>query len=132
MATPLDTELIDQYTAGMNVPLPSQAGYAVRADVAGTNVEYVGPQVSAGGVVWDGVAPVILVGGTGARSVVLKNGYFLGQEVLVIDANEAASTGTITISASEGTINGSLSITSNGDSRLYVYVKAGVWRRAAG
>jgi hypothetical protein len=38
--TALDLLLIQQYTNGMNVPIESQAGYAVRADDDGTNLEY--------------------------------------------------------------------------------------------
>lgn len=132
MATPLDTALIDAYTAGMNVPLASQAGYVARANSAGTNVSYDGPQSLAGSGVWDGIAPEILVSGSGARAVTLKNGYFIGQQVLVIDVLGNAGSGTITVGVSEGAINGTVTLTANGDSRRYMYVAAGVWRRAAG
>ncbi|MES2384547.1 MAG: hypothetical protein V4593_08355 [Pseudomonadota bacterium] len=132
MATPLDTALVDDYTAGVNMPLASQAGYAVRASADGTNYEFVGPQSLAGSGVWDGKAPQILVSGSGARAITLKNGYFLGQEVTVVDALGNASTGTITVGVSEGAINGVTSLTANGDTRTYMYVSAGVWRRAAG
>jgi hypothetical protein len=132
MATPLDTALIDEFTRGVNVPLPSQAGYAARADAAGTNYDFVGPQVSAGSVVWDGIAPQLLVSGSGARAVTLKNGYFLGQTVFVIDVLGNAGSGTITVGVSEGAINGTVAITANGGSLRFMYVAAGVWRRAAG
>lgn len=131
MATPLDLVLIGEMTRGMNVPLAAQAGYQCRADTAGTNVEYVGPQVTAGGATWDGLAPQILVSGSGARDVVLKNGYFLGQTVEVVDVEGNAGSGTITVSVSEGAIGGTLTITSNGGSRRYMYVKAGQWRLVA-
>lgn len=129
MATPLDTQLIDQYTGGMNAPLAAQAGYVTRANPAGNNVEYVGPQVTAGGVTWDGKSAQILVGGSGARAVVLQNGYYLGQVVEVADVEGNAGSGTITMSVSEGAIGGTLTITSNGGSRRYMYVKAGQWRQ---
>lgn len=132
MATPLDTAIIDSYTRGGNVPLPSQAGYAMRADSAGTNYDFVGAQASAGTVVWDGFAPQILVSGSGARAVTLKNGYFLGQEVTVVDVLGNAGSGTITVGVSEGAINGTVTLTTNGDTKRYMYVAAGVWRRAAG
>jgi hypothetical protein len=132
MATPLDTQLIDEYTAGMNVPLASQAGYVARANEAGTNIRYDGPQSLAGSGSWDGFSPTILVNGSGARAVTLKNGFWVGQEVLVIDVLGNAGSGTITVGVSEGAINGSTTITTNGDSRRYMYVAAGVWRRAAG
>ena len=128
METPLDTQLIGAYTRGMNVPVASQAGYAVRANAAGTNIEYVGPQVTAGGATWDGVAPQVLVGGSGARAIVLKNGYVLGQTVEVVDTEGNAGSGTITVSASEGAVGGTLTITSNGGSLRYMYVKTGQWR----
>jgi hypothetical protein len=131
MATPLDLVLVGDMTRGMNVPLPSQAGFACRADADGLNVDYFGPQVTAGGATWDGFAPQILVGGSGARAVVLKNGYFLGQTVEVVDVEGNAASGTITMSASEGAIGGTVSITSNGGSRRYMYVKAGQWRLVA-
>jgi hypothetical protein len=131
MATPLDLDLIDSYTRSMNVPVASQAGYVTRADAAGTNVEYVGPQVTAGGTTWDGKAPQILVGGSGARAVVLKNGYFLGQTVTVVDVVGNAGSGTITVSVSEGAIGGTLTITSNGGSLQFMYVAAGQWRRVS-
>lgn len=132
MAKPLDLAIIQDYTRSINVPVASQAGYVVRADSDGTNVEYVGPQVTAGGVTWDGKAPQVLVGGSGARSVVLRNGYFLGQTVEVVDVEANAGSGTITVSVSEGAIAGSVTITSNGESRRYMYVKAGQWRRVQG
>jgi hypothetical protein len=131
MATPLDTLLIDEYTRGINVPLASQAGYAVRADSAGTNYDFVGPQVTAGGATWDGKSPQVLVGGSGARAVVLKNGYFLGQTVEVVDTDGNAGSGTITVSVSEGSLGGTATITANGGSRRYMYVKTGQWRLVA-
>jgi hypothetical protein len=36
----VDAQLIEEYTQGMNAPFSSQAGYWVRANAAGTNVEY--------------------------------------------------------------------------------------------
>lgn len=127
MATPLDTALVDAYTAGMNVPLASQAGYACRADTAGTNVEYVGPQASAGGVTWDGKSAQVLVGGSGARAVTLKNGYYLGQRVTVADAAGNAGSDTITVGVSEGALSGTATITTNFGTREYMYVAAGQW-----
>jgi hypothetical protein len=41
MATPLDTALIDQYTAGMNVPLATQAGYPCTILVRGSGARAV-------------------------------------------------------------------------------------------
>ena len=131
MATPLDTLLIDGYTQGGNVPLVAQAGYAMRASSDGTNYEFVGPAITAGGTTWDGKTAQILVGGSGARAVVLKNGYFLGQTVEVVDVDGNAGSGTITMSVSEGAIGGTLTITANGGSRRYMYVKAGQWRLVA-
>ncbi len=132
MATPLDLLLIDGYTAGTNIPLLAQAGFEAVANREGTNIEYIGPQVAAGSATWDGLARQVLVGGTGARSIVLKNGYFLGQTVEVVDAAANAGSGTITVSVSEGAIAGSLTITADGESRRYMYVSAAQWRRVQG
>ena len=128
MATPLDTALIDAYTRGVNVPVASQAGYTVRADADGTNIDFIGPQITAGSAVWDGKSAQILVGGSGARSVVLKNGYFLGQTVEVVDVEGNAGSGTVSITVSEGALGGNAFLTAAGDARRYMYVKAGQWR----
>jgi hypothetical protein len=130
--TPLDTLLIDQYTGGMNVPLASQAGYVVRANAEGNNVEYVGPQSLAGTGSWDGVAPVIFVSGSGARTITLKNGFAFTQEVLIVDIVGTAGAGNITVATSEGSISGNVSMTTNHDSRRYMYVSAGKWVRVPG
>ncbi len=130
--TPLDTQLIDSYTGAINVPLASQAGANVRADAAGTNLEYVTPQVTVGTATWDGSSELVLVGGAGARVFTLTIGAFLGQQVHVIDANGNAGSGNITVTPSGCTILGSASLTGNGDSRQYIYVSAGKWNRTNG
>ena len=130
MATPLDLSLIDAYTHSMNVPLPSQKGFACQADSAGTNVEYVGPQTLAGAGSWNGKSHSILVGGSGARTIALGAAPFIGYEVRVIDAAGTSDTGTITISA--GTTQGSSqTITTTFGSGLWCYTAADTWTRIA-
>jgi hypothetical protein len=130
--TALDTLLVDGYTRGMNVPLTSQAGAVVRANTAGDNVDYITPQITTGTGSWNGESEIILVGGSGSRTFTMHNGAFLGQVVLVIDANGNAGSGNITVAVTEGLIFGSASLTGNGDSRRYVYVSAGRWNRSIG
>lgn len=118
--TSLDTALIDQYTAGMNVPLAAQAGYPCQADSNGTNVEYVGPQELVGSGAWNGTSRSILVRGSGARAVTLGAAPYVGYEVRVIDAEGNAASGTITLSASGGgSLAGTATLTSNYQSRVY-------------
>jgi hypothetical protein len=128
MATPLDTLLIDEFTGGMNVPLLAQAGYPCQADGAGTNVEYVGPQVFTGTGVWNGKSRSILVRGSGARGVELGGAPYVGYEVRVIDADGTAGAGTITVAAGGATtLTGTATLTSNYQSRVYGYVAALTW-----
>jgi hypothetical protein len=130
MATPLDTSLIDAYTRGINVPLASQAGHVVRVNPEGTNYEFIGPQMLAGSGTWDGSAELVLVGGSGVRTVTLGNGFFVGQRVRIVDRDGTANAGTITIAASPGTLNGSPNtIAINYSSREYLYAAADTWIR---
>lgn len=121
MVTPLDTALIDDYTAGMNVPLAAQAGYPCQANSAGTNVEYVGPQELVGSGAWNGKSRSILVRGSGARAVTLgEEAPYVGYEVRVIDADGNAGSGTITVSAGgSASLAGTATLTSNYQSRVY-------------
>lgn len=128
MATSLDTQIIDDYTAGMNVPLAAQAGYPCQADANGTNVEYVGPQEITGSGVWNGKARSIMVRGSGARAITLGLAPYVGYEVRLVDADGSAGAGTITATAGGGTsLTGTATLTSNYQSRLYCFVDALEW-----
>lgn len=123
--TSLDTALIDDYTAGMNVPLAAQAGYPCQADADGTNVEYVGPQEITGSGVWNGTSREIMVRGSGARAITLGPAPYKGYIVRVIDANGNAAGGdTITVGVSQVTVSGTQTITSDYDSKLWCFVTA--------
>lgn len=137
MATPLDTQLIDAYTRGMNVPVASQAGYPVRASDDGTNLEYVpGAQVLVGSGTWDGKSASIHVQGSGARTITMGPGYFLGQTVEVLDAFGNAGSGTISMAGDGSAFLGSVTISNNGESRRYMWQEASGaamrWRRVQG
>lgn len=128
MATALDLALIDDYTAGMNVPLAAQAGYPCQADAAGTNVEYVGPQEITGSGTWNGKGRTILVRGSGARAITLGVAPYVGYEVRLIDAAGSAGAGNITFTAGGGTaLTGTATLTSNYQSRLYCYAATNQW-----
>jgi hypothetical protein len=131
MATPLDTLLVSEYTGGMNAPLASQAGHAARADSAGTNVEYVGPQVLAGTGTWDGKSDPILVRGSGVRTITIPNGYYLGQRVTIVDADGTSNSGTIALSAA-GVLHGDVTLSTQWQSHTICYVAEGVWSTISG
>jgi hypothetical protein len=137
MATPLDTALVDSYTRGMNVPVASQAGYAVRADEDGTNIEYIaGAQILVGSGTWDGKSASVHVQGSGSRTILMGPGYYIGQTVEILDAFGNAGSGTITMSGDGAAFLGSVTISSNGESRRYMWQEASGsamrWRRVQG
>lgn len=130
MATSLDLALIDDYTAGMNVPLASQAGYGCQADSDGTNVEYVGPQEITGSGAWNKRSRTILVRGNGARSITLGTPLHVGYEVRVVDADASAGAGTITaVGGDTMSVVGTTTVTTNLGSALFIATAAATWSR---
>lgn len=136
MGTSLDTALVDSYTAGANMPLEAQAGYAARANAAGTNIDYVkAAQIITGSGAWDGESEAILVFGSGARTITLGRGDIIGRKVEVVDAAGTSGAGDITIDPDgTDTVNGAttMAITSNYTSRVLIYAAVGVWVRSSG
>lgn len=128
--TALDLALIQDYTGGQNVPVASQAGYTVHADSAGTNLEYRPTQqtLAASGT-WDREAPVLLVTGSGARSIALPLPSASSQKsVKVIDAAGTAAAGNITVTFTGATLaTGTPVVSSNYGSLSFTYVGGTVW-----
>jgi hypothetical protein len=130
--TALDTQLIDAYTGGVNMPASDNAGNTVRVNSDGTNLEYVGVQELAGSGAWDGAADRVLVTGSGVRTVTIPDAATVGQEILIVDASGNAATGTITLDpAGSSSINGvsTLALTTNYSSARLVYVAVSTWVR---
>jgi hypothetical protein len=127
----LDVLLIDGYLGGINAPSTEQAGFETRVDQNGTNLEYVALlQTLAGSGAWDGSARVLLVNGSGPRSISLPDADIAGRELTVKDAIGNSASGTITLDpVSAGTIDGSSTktITTNFGKQRLVWVSAGVW-----
>jgi hypothetical protein len=130
--TALDLSLIHDYTGGINVPVASQAGYDVRVDTAGTNIEFVSiVQELAGTGSWNGESRTLLVRGSGIRTVTLPlpTDIRIGFELLIIDADGTASAGAITVSFTGATLATGVPVIAADYSRLRVtYVDTGVWQ----
>lgn len=128
-------DLSTEYFGGNNVPTVEQAGFAVRVDVTGLNVEYLAlAQVLVASGTWDGEALAVHVKGSGARAIALPDPDNLvpGFELLIVDALGNSNAGNITIDPSgSGTINGSgtLVLSTNYASARLQWIGAGVWVR---
>jgi hypothetical protein len=129
--TALDFALIQNYTNGINAPIASEAGYTVHVDAAGTNLEYhPQQQIIAGSGTWDGKSPVILVTGSGARSITLPLPSASGRrDVQILDVEGTSDPGTITAVLTGATLatGGTASMTSNYARMALVYVGSTVW-----
>lgn len=133
MTTALDLALIQDYTGGVNMPIASQAGYDAHVDANGTNLEYRSKyQTISGSGTWDGVSPVILVTGSGARSIALPIPSATGQrKVQILDADGTSSAGAIVITFTGATLGaGTPAILSNYNARSLTYLGSNVWTEA--
>lgn len=132
-----DADLSLEYRGGIAAPAIEEIGNTPRAiaSVAGepSVLEYPPDmQIIAGSGTWDGRSRSVGVTSTGARSIALPNGAFLGQEVEVFDLLGNASGGTITIDpAGSATVNGSATttLTTNYQAKRLRYVAASTWVR---
>lgn len=129
----LDTLLVDGFLGGINAPAVEQAGYSVRVNAAGTNLEYVPLQQSiTGSGTWDGKSETVAVFGSGARTITVPDADFLGREVTVIDAAGNAGTSNIQMNVAGGsTVNGFSGITFNSNyfKATLRYVATHTWVR---
>jgi hypothetical protein len=134
----LDLTLIHDFTGGINAPAPTtDAGYDVRVNAEGNNLDYVPPAQSiTGSGTWNGTSTCILVFGSGARTITVGRADIVGRRLEIVDAAGSSAAGTITIDPDgTDTINGasaSITITSDWDSRALRYVAAGAWARTPG
>jgi hypothetical protein len=133
-------DLSVEYFAGMNAPTAEQAGFAVRVDATGLNLEYLAlAQILLATGTWDGSSLAVQVKGSGARTVTLPDPTNLepGFEVLIVDAlgNSAAGNITIdpsgsgTIASAGGAAASTLVLSTNYVSARLHWVGAGVWVR---
>ncbi len=130
MAETIDLGL--EYRGGVAAPTTEQIGNTPRASA--TQVLSYPPeqQTLAGSGTWDGAARSIAVGGSGARTVTLANGSFIGQTVEVFDLNGNAASGTITVDPDgSATINGASTstLTTNYQAKCFRYAAAASWVR---
>ena len=132
-----DADLGLEYRGGVAAPATEEIGNTPRAiaSVAGEPSVLTYPadmQTIAGSGTWDGTSRSVAVGSSGARSIALPNGYFIGQEVEVFDLNGNAASGTITIDPDgAATINGAATttLTTNYQAKRMRYVAANTWVR---
>jgi hypothetical protein len=113
----LSALLIEGYLGGINAPAIEQAGYSIRINAQGTNLEYVPlQQTVTGSGTWDGKSETVAVFGSGARVITIPDADRVGREVIIIDAAGNASTSNIAMTPVSGsTINGFTSINFNSD-----------------
>ncbi len=132
-----DADLGLEYRGGLAAPAAEEIGNTPRAiaSVADEPSVFTYPaeqQTLAGSGTWDGRARSVAVGGSGARSIALPDGYFIGQDVEVFDLNGNASGGTITIDpAGAAIVNGAANttLTTNYQAKRLRYVAAATWVR---
>jgi hypothetical protein len=130
MAETIDLGL--EYRGGVAAPTTEQIGNTPRASATHVLSYPAEQQTLAGSGAWDGAARSIAVGGSGARTVTLANGSFIGQTVEVFDLNGNASGGTITVDPDGATtINGSATstLTTDYQAKRFRYVAASAWVR---
>ncbi len=132
-----DADLGLEYRGGIAAPSTEELGNTPRAIASVADepsvLEYPPDmQVIVGSGTWDGRSRSVGVTSTGARSIALPNGYFLGQDVEVFDLLGNASGGTITIDpAGAATVNGAATttLTTNYQAKRLRYVAADTWVR---
>ncbi len=130
-----DADLGLEYRGGLAAPAAEEIGNTPRAiaSVADEPSVFEYPpemQTIVGSGTWDGRARSIAVTSTGARSIALPNGYFVGQTVEVLDVLGNASGGTITVDpAGAATVNGAATttLTTNFQVKRLRYVAADTW-----